>query len=79
MRKVILFVGLIIVGFLSTIHIYYDVLWTKKSVADWKMRSLHVVDIICEQEKRGPITKEFIDSVETKWKVNNPCLPIGVF
>ena len=79
MKKIVIAIGIILVGLFIGLHLYYDVLWTKAAVSDWKMRALEVVDIISEQEKKGTVTKEFVDSVETQWKVDKPCLPLGIF
>ena len=79
MKKIFIVIGVIIAGLFISLHLYYDVLWTKAAVADWKKRALEVVDIISEQEKKGPVTREFSDSVDAKWGVDKPCLPLGIF
>ena len=79
MKKIVIAIGIILVGLFIGMHLYYDILWTKDAVSDWKKRAFEVVDIISEQEKKGTVTKEFVDSVETQWKVDKPCLPLGIF
>ena len=79
MKKIVIAIEIILVGLFIGMHLYYDILWTKDAVSDWKKRAFEVVDIISEQEKKGTVTKEFVDSVETQWKVDKPCLPLGIF
>ena len=79
MKKIFIVIGVIIAGLFISLHLYYNVLWTKAAVADWKKRALEAAYILSEQEKKSPVTKEFVDSVNAKWGVDKPCLPLGIF
>ena len=63
MKKIFIVIGVIIAGLFISLHLYYNVLWTKAAVADWKKRALEAAYILSEQEKKSPVTKEFVDSV----------------
>ena len=79
MKKIFIVIGVIIAGLFISLHLYYNVLWTKAAVADWKKRALEAAYILSEQEKKSPVTKEFVDSVNAKCGVDKPCLPLGIF